>query len=123
MRGKFLFIAGAAVGYVVGTRQGRQAYVKLKSRAEDLWNRPAVQNSVDSAREFVKENVPVVGEKVARAGKKAATTVAGKVSGSDPSDADASSSDAAGSNSSEPDVSASGSAGSDSGRGSVGRDA
>ncbi|MBI5159936.1 MAG: YtxH domain-containing protein [Micrococcales bacterium] len=91
MRGKFLFVVGAAVGYVVGTRQGRQAYVKLKGRAEDLWKAPAVQNSVESAREFVKDKVPIVGEKVAQVGKKAATAAADKLPGSDPSDASESS--------------------------------
>lgn len=76
MKGKFLFVAGAAVGYVLGARAGRGAYVKIKDRAEGIWENPSVQKGVKQAESFVKENAPVVGQKV----KAAASTGAGAVS-------------------------------------------
>jgi len=81
MKGKILFVAGAAVGYVLGARAGRGAYVKIKSRAEDLWENPTVQKSVHQAEDFVKENAPVVGKKLSGAASDAAAKakqVAGK---------------------------------------------
>jgi hypothetical protein len=64
MKGKILFVAGAAVGYVLGARAGRGAYVKIKSQAESLWENPSVQKTVQQAEGFVKENAPVVGKKI-----------------------------------------------------------
>jgi len=76
MKGKFLFVAGAAVGYVLGARAGRGAYVKIKDRAEGIWENPSVQKGVKQAESFVKDNAPVVGSKV----KEAASAGAGAVS-------------------------------------------
>jgi len=64
MKGKILFVAGAAVGYVLGARAGRGAYIKIKDRAGDLWENPSVQKTVHQAEDFVKENAPVVGGKL-----------------------------------------------------------
>ena len=52
------FSLGLAVGYVVGTRQGRQAYENLKSRAGDLWNNPRVQRTVSDAQKVVRDKAP-----------------------------------------------------------------
>ena len=64
MKGKILFVAGAAVGYVLGARAGRGAYIKIKDRAGDLWENPSVQKTVHQAEDFVKDNAPVVGSKL-----------------------------------------------------------
>jgi hypothetical protein len=55
------FVLGLAVGYVVGTRQGRQGYEKLKDRARDLWSNPRVQRTVSDAQKVVKDKVPGLG--------------------------------------------------------------
>jgi hypothetical protein len=78
MKGKILFVAGAAVGYVLGARAGRSAYVKIKSQAESLWENPSVQKTVHQAEDFVKENAPVVGKKLQSAAGDAASTVSSK---------------------------------------------
>ncbi len=83
MKGKILFVAGAAVGYVLGARAGRSAYVKIKSQAESLWENPSVQKTVHQAEDFVKENAPVVGKKLQGAAGDAASkakSVASKAS-------------------------------------------
>jgi len=67
MSGKLLFLAGLAVGFVVGARQGRGAYERLKARASDLWGDPKVQRGVSRAQETIRDRVPVVGDKVADA--------------------------------------------------------
>ncbi|GAA0965736.1 YtxH domain-containing protein [Frigoribacterium faeni] len=88
MKGKILFVAGAAVGYVLGARAGRGAYVKIKDQAESLWENPTVQKTVHQAEDFVKDNAPVVGKKLQEAAGDAASaagskakSVAGKASG------------------------------------------
>ena len=77
MRGKLLFAAGLAAGYVIGTRQGRQAYEKLKRQAADVWSSPRVQDSIASAQDAVKERVPVVGSTLAGAVGKVTSAVDG----------------------------------------------
>jgi len=45
MRGKLMFLGGLAVGYVVGTRAGREQYDRLVSAARELWDHPTVQEA------------------------------------------------------------------------------
>lgn len=63
MRGKLLFIAGAAVGFVLGSKQGRQAYEAIKSKAADTWSNPKVRDGVSKAAELASEKIPG-GEKI-----------------------------------------------------------
>lgn len=46
---KLMFIAGVAVGYVLGARAGRERYEQLCRSAERFRQNPAVRNSMDSA--------------------------------------------------------------------------
>ena len=75
MRFKILFIVGLGVGYVLGARAGRPSYERLKARATDAWEDPRVQKVVAETQEFVKENAPIVQDKVV-AGTKAAVASA-----------------------------------------------
>lgn len=70
MKGKLLFIAGLGIGYVLGTRAGREQYEKLKAQAARLWNDPRVQKQVDAVEEYVKDKAPDVAELVADGAKK-----------------------------------------------------
>jgi hypothetical protein len=69
MRGKILFSAGLAVGYVFGTRAGRERYEQLKRTAESFWNSPRVKQRVDQVEDFVKEKAPEVVEFVSDGAK------------------------------------------------------
>jgi hypothetical protein len=71
MQGKIMFVLGAATGYVFGTRTGRQGYERLKRQARDFWQNPRVQSTVSSAGDLAREKIPVVGEKVSDAARKA----------------------------------------------------
>ena len=45
MRKLILFASGAAVGYVLGTRAGRQRYEEIVANARKLWEHPTVQEA------------------------------------------------------------------------------
>ncbi|WP_241842900.1 YtxH domain-containing protein [Agromyces albus] len=57
MKGKILFVVGLGVGYVLGTRAGRERYEQIRRGAEKIWNTPAVQEGVDTAKEFAASRV------------------------------------------------------------------
>lgn len=62
MKGKLLFVAGAAVGYVLGTRAGRKRYEQIKGAAESVWNTPVVQQGVGQVKEFALARVGTVSD-------------------------------------------------------------
>lgn len=79
MKGKLLVLAGAAVGYVLGTRAGRQRYEEIKGRADALWHDPKVQQRVSEAEDAVRARAPQVQERItdvaSRASDKVKSTV------------------------------------------------
>lgn len=70
VKGKVLFVAGLAVGYVLGTRAGRERYEQIKSAAARVWNTPTVQNGVDQAKDFALSRVGDVSDTVLDGAKK-----------------------------------------------------
>jgi hypothetical protein len=65
---KMWFVAGAAVGYVLGARAGRDSYDRLVRSARQFWENPTVQEAagvvraqttslVDTAKDKVTEKV------------------------------------------------------------------
>lgn len=57
MRGKILFVVGLGVGYVLGTRAGRERYEQIRKAAEGVWNAPTVQQGVGTVKEFAAARV------------------------------------------------------------------
>jgi hypothetical protein len=53
MKGKIALVVGAAAGYVLGTRDGRQRYEQIKTKAEGLWQDPKVQEQVSKVSHAV----------------------------------------------------------------------
>ncbi|MEG3629767.1 YtxH domain-containing protein [Streptomyces poriticola] len=49
MRYRLTFVVGLAVGYVLGTRAGRERYEQLKKSARQFAENPAVRNTAESA--------------------------------------------------------------------------
>ncbi|MEV8476730.1 YtxH domain-containing protein [Streptomyces sp. NPDC051173] len=49
MRYRLTFIVGAAVGYVLGARAGRERYEQLRKGARRVAQNPAVRNTAESA--------------------------------------------------------------------------
>ncbi|MEU3723089.1 YtxH domain-containing protein [Streptomyces sp. NPDC031705] len=68
MRYKVTFLAGVALGYVVGTAAGRERYEEMKKSARRIAQNPAVRNAAESAgqtgRQFAGKALTVVGGKV-----------------------------------------------------------
>lgn len=68
MRYRLTFIAGLALGYVLGTRAGRERYEQLKKSAREFAQNPAVRNTAESAaqsgREFAGKAYHTVSDKV-----------------------------------------------------------
>ncbi|GHH83909.1 hypothetical protein GCM10017771_11710 [Streptomyces capitiformicae] len=68
MRYRLTFVAGVALGYVLGTRAGRERYEQLKKSARQFAQNPAVRNTAESAaqqgREIAGKAYHVVSEKV-----------------------------------------------------------
>ncbi len=64
MKGKILFVVGLGVGYVLGTRAGRERYEQIKKAADRVWNTPAVQQGVGSAKDFAMTRVGDLSETV-----------------------------------------------------------
>ncbi|MDN4643723.1 hypothetical protein [Arthrobacter sp. PsM3] len=79
MKGKLLFGAGIAAGYVLGSRSGRAAYEKLKARAAALWESQPVQDRVAAATDAAKVKAPEVTEQLGEAVRRAGTVIGSAV--------------------------------------------
>ena len=77
MRGKILLVVGIGIGYVLGTRAGRDKYDQMKATAEKFWSDPRVRKQVNQAEEFVKDKAPEVAEFLADGAKKVVSQVSG----------------------------------------------
>ncbi|MCO1339512.1 hypothetical protein BJH93_11500 [Kocuria polaris] len=75
------FLAGAALGYVLGARAGREKYEAIRDKASELWDDPrtreqvsrvtsAVEEKAPQVASYVKEKSPQVAEKVREAASK-----------------------------------------------------
>ncbi|MEV0779470.1 YtxH domain-containing protein [Streptomyces sp. NPDC050433] len=77
---RLTFIAGLAVGYVLGTRAGRERYEQLKQSASRISQNPAVRNAAETAamsgREYAGKAYHSVSDKV---GDKVPGSVADRV--------------------------------------------
>jgi hypothetical protein len=77
---KLLLLAAAGIGYVLGTRAGRERYEQIKGTVDKVKNDPRVQEKTHQVVDTAKEQAPMVKDKLAGA--------AGKVTGSRSSDGD-----------------------------------
>ncbi|WP_062205293.1 hypothetical protein [Streptomyces sp. NBRC 109706] len=77
---RLVFVAGVAVGYVLGARAGRERYEQLRAAADRLRSNPAVRNGVDSAALAGRQAAARAAEAVAdRAGDRLPEGVAGRL--------------------------------------------
>lgn len=59
---KLVLLVGAAAGYVLGARAGRERYDQIADRANQLWNDPRVQDKVEEVRTRAPEVAQKVGD-------------------------------------------------------------
>ena len=72
-----LIVAGG-VGYVLGTKAGRERYEQIMSQFNRVKEDPRVQQKAQEAAQFAREQAPVVKDKVSSAADVAAHKVAGQ---------------------------------------------
>ncbi|MFJ1805106.1 MULTISPECIES: YtxH domain-containing protein [unclassified Streptomyces] len=80
MRYRLTFVVGLALGYVLGTRAGRERYEQLKKSARQVAQNPAVRNTAETAahqgRQYAGKAYHAVSDKV---GDRVPESVAGRV--------------------------------------------
>jgi hypothetical protein len=54
MKGKAGLVVGIAIGYVLGSRAGRERYEQIKTQWLKVWNAEPVQSQVDKVKDFAK---------------------------------------------------------------------
>lgn len=72
---KLMLLVAGGVGYVLGTRAGRERYEQIRQMAGRVKEDPRVQEKAQQAADMAKEKAPVVKDKVTSA----ASSAAGKV--------------------------------------------
>ncbi|MFC5337034.1 YtxH domain-containing protein [Leucobacter denitrificans] len=76
MKGKIGFVLGAALGYVLGSRAGRERYEQIKRGASAVWETPLVQQGVSAVKHQIGDgldSVKAAAANVAKAAFDAAT--------------------------------------------------
>lgn len=77
--GKLSFFVGAGLGYVLGSRAGRQQFEKIKSASQQVWDNPRVQSSVNKVEEKVTQ---VAKDQASAVTDKVSDTVKSRIGGS-----------------------------------------
>jgi len=84
---KLLVLVAGGVGYVLGTKAGRERYEQIRGTFNKVKNDPRVQEKTQQAADLAKEKAPVVKDRIAEAADAAATKVrSGGAHSSDVSD-------------------------------------
>ncbi|UJP09901.1 hypothetical protein L2X99_16240 [Microbacterium sp. KUDC0406] len=60
MKGKIGLVVGLGVGYVLGSRAGRERYEQIKTQWLKVWNLDPVQQQVTRVQDFAKEKAAAV---------------------------------------------------------------
>lgn len=58
MAKKLTFLVGAAAGYVLGARSGRERYDQIVQKAQSLWKDPRVQDAAEKVQHVAQDHVP-----------------------------------------------------------------
>lgn len=69
VKSKIAFVIGLTVGYVFGTRAGRQRYEQIKSGAAALWNSALVRRGRDQVSEYATDLRGTVQDSVLESGR------------------------------------------------------
>jgi len=74
---KLTILLSGAVGYVLGTRAGRERYEQIKGLATKVKENPTVQEKAQQAADAAKTQAPVVKDKLSGAAGAAKAKVSG----------------------------------------------
>ncbi|MBD8079897.1 hypothetical protein [Cellulosimicrobium arenosum] len=78
MKSKIALVVGIGIGYVLGTRAGRERFEQIRGKAEELWHSEDVQSAVGSAQEKVTAVAKEQGAKVAGVIKEQSVSALGR---------------------------------------------
>ncbi|MHC8609464.1 hypothetical protein ACW4FP_17615 [Paenarthrobacter ureafaciens] len=70
MKGKVMFAAGVAVGYIWGSKSWPEVYRRVRGGSEKVLKNPEVQENVHHVAETVQESVPEIVDNLYATGKK-----------------------------------------------------
>jgi hypothetical protein len=90
---RLLIVTAGAVGFLLGSRAGREPYEQFMRAIGQLKDDPRVQEKAQQGAQLVREQAPVVAEKVADAARTATEKVTSAVSGSSDSGSESGSRD------------------------------
>ncbi len=83
---KLPLLIAAGIGYVLGTKAGRERYDQIRDAALKVRNDPRVQEKAQQASDLAREQAPVIKDKVAESAHAAADKVKSGAGSSDPGD-------------------------------------
>ena len=83
---KLLVLVAGGIGYVLGTKAGRQRYEQIRGTFNKVKDDPRVQEKAHHAADLAKEKAPVVKEKITEAADAASAKVRSVKGSSDPAD-------------------------------------
>ncbi len=87
---KTTILAAAGIGYVLGTRAGRERYEQIVSAFNGVRSNPQVQKAAAQAQDYAAQQAPVVKEKAQEAAAKASDKVRDVISSDEESTPDTS---------------------------------
>src|SRR5687767_13310299 len=58
---RLILLIGLGIGYVLGSKAGREQYRKIKTTASKTWQSPAVRSAAEKVETFVGEKAPSLG--------------------------------------------------------------
>ena len=79
---RLLIVTAGAVGFLLGSRAGREPYEQFMRALGQLKDDPRVQAKAHQGAQLVREQAPVVADKVADAARTATDKVTSTISGS-----------------------------------------
>lgn len=62
---------GLAVGYVLGTRDGRERYDQMKAKVTEFWEDPRVAKARNDVEAYARQQAPIIRERAEAAAKAA----------------------------------------------------
>ncbi|QZY30295.1 hypothetical protein [Nocardioides coralli] len=74
---KLTILVSGAIGYVLGTRAGRERYEQIKGMAGKVKDDPRVQEKAQQAADVARAQAPVVKDRISEAAESAKSKVSG----------------------------------------------
>lgn len=83
---KLLLLAVGGIGYVLGTRAGRERYEQIRGTFDKVRNDPRVQEKAHQAADMAREQAPVVKDRISETASAASAKVRSAGGSDDPAD-------------------------------------